>query len=646
MKLLIKDERNREILILVLSAISLVISFLDLIPSPIDFSWVAVILCGFPIFKGSVIGLLTDFNIKAGVLVSMALIASIFIGEVFAAGEIAFIMALGEMLEEYTLSKAKKGIGKLINLTPTTARVIKKGIENVIDAKDVVVNDIIKVLPGETVPVDGILINGETSIDQSVMTGESMPVDKRVNDEVFSGTVNLFGAFDMKATKIGENSSLQKMIRLVKSADASKAKIVGLADKWATWIVIIALVSAVLTWFVTGELIRSVTILVVFCPCSLVLATPTAIMAGIGNATKFGILIKEGDALERLSKVKKITFDKTGTLTYGKPKVTRVHSFDKNIDENELLRLVSSVERYSEHPLGKAILSHYNSIFDDSLYKATNFKMAIGKGVYANIDNEKILAGNKKLLEEHNLTLSNEQEKEIKTYIEKGSTIIFVAKDNCIKGFIVLEDVIRDNAKDMIESINKLGKTSILLTGDNKQTAENIANISKIDNVYPECLPEDKLYIIDKLQKNNEQVCMVGDGVNDAPALKKSYVGIAMGAIGSDIAVEAADIALVGDDIKYIPHLLELAKKTMNTVNINIVISMVLNFLSIILAMVGVLDPILGALVHNIGSVVVIIHSALLLKWKSNKLNNIYDNNKITYNKNDFNKESIEQVNI
>ncbi|WP_238902032.1 MULTISPECIES: heavy metal translocating P-type ATPase [unclassified Clostridium] len=612
-----KDEEKRTILGLIISVISLIFSFFDLVQAPINLAWIAIILCGLPIIKEAIIGLVTEFDIKADVLVSMALIASVIIGETFAAGEVAFIMTLGALLEERTVKKAQAGIEKLVNLTPTTARVIKNGEEKIVTAKEVLVNDILKVLPGETIPVDGVLIKGETSIDQSVMTGESMPVDKKVRDEVFSGTVNQFGAFEMKATKVGEDSSLQRMIRLVKSADAGKAKIVGMADRWATWIVVIALVSAAATWFITGEIIRSVTILVVFCPCSLVLATPTAIMAGIGNATKYGILIKEGDALERLSKVRKIAFDKTGTLTYGKPKVTKVKSFDESTSEEQLLKLIASVEKSSEHPLGKAIVDHFNSVSKLQLEDITDFKMAIGKGVYGTINNNKLLAGNDRLLKENNIVLTSSQDDKVKEFRSKGCTIVFLAEDAIIKGFIVLEDVLRNNSREMVENLKKLGKDTVLLTGDNKQTASNIALASGIDEFYSECLPEDKLSIIDKFQSGDQRVCMVGDGVNDAPALKKSFVRIAMGGIGSDIAVEAADIALIGDDIKAIPHLIELSKRTMRTININIIISMILNFVAIILAMTGVLNPIVGALVHNVGSVVVIIHSALLLNWRS-----------------------------
>ena len=317
---------KKDIAFLILGGLSLIVSIFDLIPLPFDAAWVAIILCGVPIIIEAAIGLITAFDIKADVLVSLALIAAVCIGEDFAAGEVAFIMQIGSLLEDLTVAKARAGIEKLVHLTPQIARVVIGGTEKIVPAEQVKVGDIIRVLPGETVAVDGIIISGQTSVNQAVMTGESLPVDKKAGDEVFSGTVNQFGAFEMKATKVGEDSSIQRMIRLVQSADAGKAKIVGLADRWATWIVVIALSAAGLTWAFTGEIIRAVTILVVFCPCALVLATPTAIMAAIGNATKHGFLVREGDALERLAAAVKITFDKTGTLTYGTPKVIAVKS--------------------------------------------------------------------------------------------------------------------------------------------------------------------------------------------------------------------------------------------------------------------------------------------------------------------------------
>ncbi len=606
---------KKDIAFLIISAISLIISLAD--PDdilPFNISWVAIILCGVPIILEAVIGLVTEFDIKADVLVSLALIASVCIGEDFAAGEVAFIMQLGGLLEDLTVAKAMAGIEKLVHLTPRTARIISDGKEQIIPAENVKVGDILRVLPGETIAVDGIIISGETSVDQAVMTGESLPVDKTVGDEVSSGTVNQFGAFEMKASKVGEDSSIQRMIRLVQSADAGKAKIVGLADRWATWIVIIALTAAALTWAISGEIIRAVTILVVFCPCSLVLATPTAIMAGIGNVTKHGFLVREGDALERLAKIKMICFDKTGTLTYGKPEVTDIYAVSMRSDE--LLALTAVAENYSEHPLGKAILrSAKEKGLTINIPKAEDFSMNAGKGIKGTVSGREILAGNIKLLAENGISVPENILEKADAYIQKGSTVIFTAYDGVTAGFIVLSDTLRPESRSMIKRLKELGVEPVLLTGDNENAAKNIARKLGIIQVKANCLPEDKMNYISEYRKNGS-TAMIGDEINDAPALKTADVGIAMGGVGSDIAVDAADIALVDDEVKELPHLIALSKRMMTTIKVNLTFSMLLNFTAIVLAITAVLNPVIGALVHNCGSVLVIINSALLLKWK------------------------------
>ncbi len=605
---------KKDVSFLIAGGVSLVLSIADsrlhFLPLPFDIAWVAVILCGIPIILEAVIGLVTRFDIKADVLVSLALIASLCIHEDFAAGEVAFIMQLGALLEDLTVAKARAGIEKLVHLTPQTARVLRGGSEIIIRAEEVRVGDIIRVLPGETVPVDGIITSGETSINQAVMTGEPLPVDKKAGDEVSSGTVNQFGAFEMRAAKVGEDSSIQRMIRLVQSADADKAKIVRLADKWATWIVVTALSAAALTWIFTGEIIRAVTILVVFCPCSLVLATPTAIMAAIGNATRHGFLVREGDALERLAKVSKITFDKTGTLTFGIPEVTSVRSFG-NLGEDELYRLAALSEKFSEHPLGRAIVRSYEKKFGKADAEIKNFSMIPGKGVSAVVDGKKILAGNKNLLLENGIAVADGTEAE-------NGTAVFVAVEGKTGGLIILSDTIRPDSKAMIERLKALSVEPVLLTGDNEKTAASVSGEIGITQFKASCLPEDKLAYIGKMQEESD-VCMIGDGINDAPALKKANVGIAMGKTGSDIAVDAADIALVDDEIKELPHLVALSKRMMGTIKLNLSFSMALNFAAIALAISGILNPVVGALVHNTGSVAVIVNSGLLLKWRKRR---------------------------
>ncbi len=606
---------RKDSILLIISGIAVIGSLVQWNPLPFDLAWIAIVLCGIPIILEAVIGLVTAFDIKADVLVSLALIASVCIGETFAAGEVAFIMQLGALLEDITVARARAGIEKLIHLTPQTARVIgTDGRESVVPVDQVQIGDLLRVLPGEGVPVDGIIQSGETSINQAVMTGESMPVDKTVGDEVSSGTVNQFGAFEMKATKVGEDSSIQRMIRLVQSADAGKAKIVGIADRWATWIVVIALSAAALTWLFTGEIIRAVTILVVFCPCALVLATPTAIMAAIGNATHHGFLVREGDALERLSAVKVIAFDKTGTLTYGAPEVVAAVSSGEPYSDEELYRLAASAEQLSEHPLGKAITACYRKHHTEPLDTVSDFQMIPGRGVSVELSGKKVAAGNVQLLQSLGISFAIPQAAE--DHLRQGCTVTYLAVNGRFAGFLALSDTLREESADMIKALSSLSVQPVLLTGDHENAARAIASQLAIAEVRANCLPEDKLGYIDEFERCGKPVCMMGDGINDAPALKKAQVGIAMGGIGSDIAVEAADIALMDDEVKELPHLIALSRRMMTTIKVNMTFSMVLNFLAIVLAITGVLSPVVGALVHNAGSVLVIGNSALLLKWK------------------------------
>ena len=501
-----------------------------------------------------------------------------------------------------------------MHLTPQTARVVRDDGERIVPAEQVRVGDRLRVLPGESIPVDGVITSGQTSINQAVMTGESLPVDKTVGDEVSSGTVNQYGAFEMRATKVGEDSSIQRMIRLAQSADAGKARIVGLADRWATWIVVIALTAAALTWLITGEIIRAVTILVVFCPCALVLATPTAIMAAIGNATRHGFLVREGDALERLAAVRRIAFDKTGTLTYGTPRVVAVASTLAGLDRAGLYALAAGAEQLSEHPLGKAVVAGYREENSGEIAPAESFEMLPGRGVSAVVDGRRVLAGNPQLLAEHGVAVSPDAERQ--RLLEEGATMIYVAADGVFAGYLALSDTLRAESAATIAALEAAGVRPVLLTGDHESAAGAIAARLGIREVRAGCLPEDKLEEIGRWQRDGVHVCMIGDGVNDAPALKKADVGIAMGGVGSDIAVEAADIALVDDEVKELPHLMALSRRMMSTIRMNLTFSMGLNFLAIFLAMAGTLNPVVGALVHNAGSVAVILNSALLLKWR------------------------------
>ena len=596
-------DEKQDIIFIIISTISVFGSFI----LSLDYlAWIAVILCGIPIFKECIEGLITEFDIKADLLVSIAIIASIIIGEVFAAGEIATIMAIGGFLEEYTVRKTQGRIEELAKMTPKIATRIKNGVEEKISVENVQVGDILKVLPGESIPTDGVIVNGETSIDQSTLTGESLPVDKKENDEVYSGTINLYGSFTMKTTKISQESSLQKLIRLVDSAKAENAKIVRTADKWATMIVVIAFIAAVLTYLYTFEIIRAVTILVVFCPCALVLATPTAIMASIGNLTKYGILVKNGESIEELAHISEIVFDKTGTLTHGTPKVVDIISDNPK----EMMYLLTSLESKSEHPLAKSIVKNYD---DNDLADVKDFKMHIGKGVSGTINGSMILAGNKELLKSANIPLKNSDEP------QNGEIVIYVAKEGKIIGKVYLADTLRESSKQTIRNLKGLRIKTTLLTGDNEKTAGYIAKKIRIRNVKSNCLPEDKTNYIAQEQILGHKVAMIGDGINDAPSLKKANVGIAMGNMGSDISLEAADIALINDNIEDLPQLIGIARKTIKTINVSIAFSLAVNIIAMALAILGYLNPIEGALIHNIGSFIVIAYSSTLVRYKISK---------------------------
>ena len=585
-----------------------------------NLAWVTILISGSPLVYAAVKKLIRNkgiSKISSALLISVAMIAAVLIDDLFAAAEVAFIMAIGEILEELTTGRAKKGLKKLINLAPTQGRIIRDGKEIIIPAEEIKQGDVIRILPGEAIPVDGIIISGETSVDQSVMTGESIPVDKSVNDEVFSGTINCFGSIDIKATKVGKNSSLQKLIQMVKDAEDKKAPMQRITDKWASVLVPVALVIAIITYILTKDVTRAVTVLVVFCPCALVLATPTAIMAAIGQATKHGIIIKSGEALEKMGKVNTVAFDKTGTLTYGKLEVSDVISLTE-LAEKELVKIAASCESKSEHPLGKSIVE-YAKIQNIELYQPEEFKMQSGKGVSAIINNEKIICSNEKYFEEANVKIDENVKTKLSELRLQGKVSVLIAKNQECVGIIALSDVIREEANSIVKKLSAMNTDVVLLTGDNKKTADYFAQKAGIKNVHSELLPEEKVSNIIKLQNEGKTVCMIGDGINDAPALKTANVGIAMGIMGSDIAVEASDIALMKDDISKLPYLKRLANATVKTIKFSISLSMFINFLAIALSVLGMLNPTSGALVHNAGSVFVVLIATFLYDRKFDK---------------------------
>lgn len=585
---------------------------------PFDPAWITVVISGIPLLYLAVWRIIHNpgiSKISSALLITIAMFAAIAIGDLFAAGEVAFIMAIGALLEDMTTNRAKKGLKNLLNLAPVQGRKLENGKEIMIPAEKICRDDILRVLPGETFPVDGVVIDGETSVDQSIMTGESLPVDKVREDEVFCGTLNCYGAVDIKATNVGQDSSLQKLIRMVQEAENKQAPMQRIADKCASWLVPVALMIAIIAGLATKDIVRAVTVLVVFCPCALVLATPTAIMAAIGQATKHGVIIKSGEALEKMGKVDTITFDKTGTLTYGKLQVSDIISFDGKIDSNYILRMAASAEAKSEHPLGKAIVSDaINKKID--MIPSSDFKMTTGKGIMAAVADRKMLCGNEKFFVENGIAINKEISDTIVKLRTEGKASILIAEENTCIGIVALTDILRPEAEKVIKQLTEMGTKTVLLTGDNKRTADYFASKARICEVYAELLPEQKVESIQRLQFCNRKVCMIGDGVNDAPALKIAEVGVAMGDMGSDIAVDAADIALMSDDISKVPYLKRLSNATVKTIKLSITLSMCINFVAIILSVTGILNPTTGALVHNAGSCFVVLIAALLYDRK------------------------------
>lgn len=594
-------------------------------------AWVCMFICGIPLLYLSVWRIIHNkgiAKISSALLITIAMFAAIAIGDLFAAGEVAFIMEIGAILEDMVTERAKKGLKNLISLTPTEGRVLRNGKEEMIPAAQIRPGDLLRILPGEAIPVDGIIRQGETSVDQSIMTGESLPVDKAVGEEVWCGTMNRFGSIDIEATKVGEDSSLQKLIRMVEDAENHQAPAHRIADKWASWLVPVALLIAIIAWVVTKDIVRAVTVLVVFCPCALVLATPTAIMAAIGQATKHGVIIKSGEALERMGSVQTIAFDKTGTITKGSLTVSDVIPLSSSAsasDADTLLAMAAAAESRSEHPLGKAIAAFAREkglVLPD----CGSFRMTAGKGISAVVDGRQLLLGNEKYLEENGLSLAGndrthaaenaaEAADVLSALRRQGKASVLIAENERILGIIALSDTLRPEAAAVIRELQAMDTRAVLLTGDHPEAASYFASQVGIADVRANLLPEEKVNAVRELSSAGG-VCMIGDGVNDAPALKLADVGAAMGAMGSDIAVEAADVALMTDDLTKVPYLKWLGRATVRTIRGAITLSMCINFTAIILSVLGVLTPTTGALVHNCGSCFVVLLAALLYDRK------------------------------
>lgn len=570
-----------------------------------DVAIIAAVLGGYPIVKNALIAFIKRRDMKVGFLVSIALIASMAIGEYFAAGEVVFIMMLGELLENWTVAKSRNAVAKLRKLVPDTAAVKVNDTYITRPLEEITVGDIVLVRPGESIPVDGIVVCGSSSVDQSAITGESMPVEKENGDEVYTSTMNQNGSLEIKVTKTSEDTLISKIIHLVQQSETRKSPIVRITDKWANWLVSSSLSFAVLTYIVTGDILRSVTILIVFCPCALVLATPTAIVAAIGNAARQGILIKDADVFEKISKIDTIAFDKTGTITKGTLQVENIVALGTHTVE-KVLQIAASLEIHSSHPVSCAIVKKAQNE-KIPLLEISGFSYYRGLGAEGQINTDKAYIGNLNFIRQ----MSGRSNFDLPLLTAANNSYVYFKGE--IIGIIQVSDAVRENAGKAIEELYKHVKQILVLTGDNRETAASIASEVGIRNFYGELLPDQKLNKIDELKQSGNKILMVGDGINDAPALVSADVGVAMGQKGIDVAIEAANAALLKDDLRKLPYLFSLSKKTVRTININLIISVIINLTAVSMAAYGLLGPVAGALVHNAGSVFVVGNSARLV---------------------------------
>jgi Cd2+/Zn2+-exporting ATPase len=579
---------------------------------------ISAVVGGYPVFRMAVTNVLRDFDMTAGVMVSVAMVAALIVGEYSAMALVAFMMIIGEALEDFTRERADQALKELNELVPSMVTVRLEGEDVEVPISQVRVGDLVLVRPGGRIPVDGPLVEGDASVDQSAITGESIPVDKAVGDQVFAGTLLSSGALTVRVVGVGSGTKLGQMIHLVEEAQSTQAPVQRIANKYANYFAPVAIFIAGVTYLVTGEILRGVTMLVAVCPCSLVLATPTAIVASIGNTAKNGVLVKHGTAMEQIGKVDVVAFDKTGTVTFGEPKVTQIVTFN-GYGEDEMLALTASVERNSEHPLGKAIINEAK-IRELGLSSVEDFESVPGHGVQASVDGRKVAVG-ERMLAKMGVVLGKEESDLIESMKASGFTVIPVSVDGRLAGLINVEDTVREESATAISNLKKLGIVkTILITGDSKAIGERVGSELGVSEIHAEVLPERKLEIIRELQAQGHRVAFIGDGVNDAPALAVADVGIAMGSIGTAVAMETADVVLLTDDIGQVPYLIELSQATLSTIRWNIAISMTVVIGTVVVSALGLIGPFIGAIMHEVAAIPVIANAARLISRKPKNL--------------------------
>src|SRR5712691_8716849 len=553
-----------------------------------------------------------DFT--ADIPVSLATAAAIIIGQYSAAAVVAVLLLLGGMLEEFVSARAGNALDELSKLLPDRVTVRRNGEDRVVPLEEVQNGDLVLIRSGDRIPVDGVVALGTASINQAAITGESLAVEKQPGDTVFAGTLNELGALEVRTTKVGEETTLGQIRRMVEEAQEQKAPIERILNRYARFYTPAALILGALVWWWSGDILRAITILIVFCPCVMVLATPTALVASIGNAALRGSLVKKGATIEAMAKVTAVAFDKTGTLTFGQPKLTTIQSLGQ-MTETELLRLAAITEKLSEHPLGHAVVQAALAS-EQAVPDPEEFTVLPGLGVRARINDGEVVIGRPRLLSDQGITIEEDVATSARNLAAVGRTVILVAQDRRVVGMLVLEDTLRPEAGQVITRLKKLGILTVLVTGDNTMTAERIAGELGISEVYAEVLPAQKVEIVKQLQAQGYNVAFVGDGVNDGPALATANVGVAMGLGGTDVAIETAEIALLSDDLTKLHHLLSLSRQAMRAIKQNLIFSLSVLAIAVGLAIPGFLLPVTGALLHELSSIPVIANSARLIGIK------------------------------
>lgn len=572
---------------------------------------IAVLVGGYPLFKDAY-NCLKGGKLGADAFMSIGIIAAFVIGEFLSAAIIAFFMLIADFLEDFTVDKSRRSISDLIEATPKTALVRKNGSEVKVPIEQIQANDLVIVKPGESIPVDGEIVSGQSSVNQAPITGESISIEKNLGDEVFAGTINELGVLHVKTLKVGKDTTLGRIIELVEEAQESKAPVQRVADSFTSYFTPLILGITLIAYLLTRNPIAAITVIIVGCPCSIALATPLAVVAGIGKASKHGILVKGGIYLETLGKVDTVVMDKTGTLTVGEPQVTDVKSFGEH-DEKEIITLAAIIEKHSEHPLANAILKKAGE-YGVSIPDPGEFQVVRGKGVVAKYGKQFLIIGNKELLRDQGVTIPPQVEAYMSTKEEEGKTAILIAHGAEVCGVISIADVLRDKAASVIRELKARQVRLVMLTGDNPRTARAIAKQVGIDEVLAEMMPEEKVDRVKEITERGNVVAMVGDGINDAPALALASVGIAMGVIGVDAAIEAADVALMTDDLTRVSEAVDIGKKTFGTIRQNLVIGILFNIVGISLAASGFLSPVAAAIAHVLPDALVFANSARLFR--------------------------------